>query len=176
MDLGSRPITRRSLPAIVAGIVIGALVITPGVGLAGKFLTKKKADKRYVNVGPEAAALKTRAVEASNDPADISLGGPFTDVLSASLTVPGPGQLIAQASAGMLGVTASSGGCRFRLGGTTMGQEPYGSTSSGVNMLIPLLARAPVGAGTHTVTIECGESGGDVRYAFGTMVLLFVPD
>lgn len=184
MDLGSKPITRRSLPAIVAGIVIGALVITPAVGLAGKFLTKKKAlklfytksvaDQRFVNVGPEAAALKTNAVEANNNPADIDLAGAFTDVISASITVPGTGQLIAEASAGLLGVASGSGGCRFKLGSTPFGLEMSASVDN--NMPIPLLARTSVGAGAHTVTIECREGGGTLRYTQGTMVLLFVPD
>jgi len=38
----------RRITAMVVGIVVGAAVITPSVGLAAKFLTQKKANKIYV--------------------------------------------------------------------------------------------------------------------------------
>jgi hypothetical protein len=39
---------RRSLPAIVAGILLGAAILTPMFSSAAAFLTKKKADRRYL--------------------------------------------------------------------------------------------------------------------------------
>ncbi len=38
----------RRLAAIAVGVVVGAALITPGVGLAAKFLTQKKAGKIFV--------------------------------------------------------------------------------------------------------------------------------
>ena len=176
MDLYRQPLTRRSLPAIIAGILIGALVLTPSVSFAAKFLTKKRANKRYINVGTEANSLKTKTTEANSNPADVSMNNAFTDVLTASLAVPGAGKLTAQASLGMLTVGASSGGCRFKTGGTTMGQVFSFGSDSGENIPVPILAQVPVGAGTHAVTIECREGSSDVRFALGQMVLVFVPD
>ena len=38
----------RSLPLILVGLIAGAFVLSPAVGQAAAFLTKKKADKRYL--------------------------------------------------------------------------------------------------------------------------------
>ena len=38
----------RRIVTLVVGIVVGAAMITPGVGLAAKFLTQQKANKTYV--------------------------------------------------------------------------------------------------------------------------------
>lgn len=49
-DLSGPRLTWRSIPLVLAAMVPGAALITPGVGLAAKFLTRKKADNRYLNV------------------------------------------------------------------------------------------------------------------------------
>jgi hypothetical protein len=59
-DLYTAPrYTRRSIALIVAGIVAGAAVLTPAVSGAAAFLTKKKADKRYLGNTTVATASGT---------------------------------------------------------------------------------------------------------------------
>ena len=48
-ELHSRRVSWRTVSVLLVGAVLGAAVISPGVGLAAKFLTKKKADNRYLN-------------------------------------------------------------------------------------------------------------------------------
>lgn len=49
----------RSLPLLVAGLIAGAFVLSPAVGEAATFLTKKKADKRYLGNNIVAQATQT---------------------------------------------------------------------------------------------------------------------
>ncbi len=47
--LGRLPrLTWRSAPLVLAGMIAGAVLLSPAVGGAAAFLTKKKADKRYL--------------------------------------------------------------------------------------------------------------------------------
>jgi hypothetical protein len=46
--LNQRRRLSRSVPLLLAGIIGGAAVLTPVVGSAAAFLTKKKADRRYL--------------------------------------------------------------------------------------------------------------------------------
>lgn len=43
-----RRLSRRSVPLLLAGIIGGAAVLSPVMGSAAAFLTKKKADRRYL--------------------------------------------------------------------------------------------------------------------------------
>jgi hypothetical protein len=47
-DLLASGSTARRIVTLVVGIVVGAAIITPSVGLAAKFLTQKKANRIYV--------------------------------------------------------------------------------------------------------------------------------
>jgi hypothetical protein len=50
----------RSLPLLVAGMIAGAFVLSPAVGEAAQFLTKKKADRRYL--GNTVVSTVTQAI------------------------------------------------------------------------------------------------------------------
>jgi hypothetical protein len=43
-----RRLSRRSVPLLLAGIIGGAAVLSPVMGSAATFLTKRKADRRYL--------------------------------------------------------------------------------------------------------------------------------
>lgn len=43
-----RRVSRRGVALLVAGLIAGAAVLTPALGSAAAFLTKKKGDKRYL--------------------------------------------------------------------------------------------------------------------------------
>lgn len=49
----------RLVALLAAGMVLAALMLTPGMSVAAKFLTKKKADRRYLNVREVVAAGNT---------------------------------------------------------------------------------------------------------------------
>jgi hypothetical protein len=51
----------RSLPLLVAGLIAGAFVLSPAVGEAAQFLTKKKADRRYLQNTSVATSTQTLA-------------------------------------------------------------------------------------------------------------------
>lgn len=59
-----RRLTWRSVPVLLAGIIGGAAVLTPAMGSAAAFLTKAKADKRYL--GNSAIVTQTTSVPASS--------------------------------------------------------------------------------------------------------------
>jgi hypothetical protein len=89
MDLVSprRRLTERSLPAILAGLIVGAAMLTPAVSGAAAFLTKKKADKRYLgnttivtstsNIPAESAAALTVTCPAGRQATDGGADSPF---------------------------------------------------------------------------------------------------
>jgi hypothetical protein len=72
-DLAPRGLTRRSLPALVAGILVGAAILTPLLGSAAAFLTKKKADRRYL--GNTSIVTSTSTV-LPGSPASLSVSCP----------------------------------------------------------------------------------------------------
>jgi ABC-type transport system substrate-binding protein len=61
-----RRLSRRSVPLLLAGIIGGAAVLSPVMGSAATFLTKKKADKRYL--GNSAVATTTISHPGGNTP------------------------------------------------------------------------------------------------------------
>jgi hypothetical protein len=63
----------RSVPLIVAGLVAGALVLAPAVGQAAAFLTKKKADRRYLNNN---TVLTVPAIVSNGDGAVVTVTCP----------------------------------------------------------------------------------------------------
>lgn len=54
----------RSVPLILAGLIAGAFVLSPAVGEAAQFLTKKKGDKRYLQNN---AVVTVQGVVPNND-------------------------------------------------------------------------------------------------------------
>jgi hypothetical protein len=85
----------RSLPLILIGLIAGAVVLSPAVGNAAKFLTKKKADKRYL--GNTVIATVTQVIPNNEGgtitvncpPGRQATGGGMDSPLS-----PGPGTLL----------------------------------------------------------------------------------
>jgi hypothetical protein len=83
----------RLLALSLAMLVAGALVVTPAV--AGKFLTKKKADRRYLGNTSEATATSTfapstgGAVTANCPPGLQATGGGADSPLFLSAATPG---------------------------------------------------------------------------------------
>ena len=60
----------RSLPLILAGLIAGAVLLSPAVGEAATFLTKKKGDKRYLQ---NTAVATVQGAVPDNDGATIDV-------------------------------------------------------------------------------------------------------
>jgi hypothetical protein len=75
MDRSTRPrlFGWRGATLIAVGVVIGSLVLAPGIGLAAKFLTKNQVKKRYL--GNTVVVSQSGSV-ASNTPTPVTLNCP----------------------------------------------------------------------------------------------------
>jgi hypothetical protein len=67
MDRSTRPrlFGWRGATLIAVGVVVGSLVLAPGVGLAAKFLTKQQVKKRYLGNTTIATVTGTAPANAS---------------------------------------------------------------------------------------------------------------
>jgi hypothetical protein len=66
-------ITWRAIPLILVGLVAGAFLLSPAVGQAAAFLTKKKADRRYLGNN---TVLTTTATVGSDDGTSVTVPCP----------------------------------------------------------------------------------------------------
>jgi hypothetical protein len=86
---------RRGGVLLIAGAVLGAVVVGPGATIAQKAmnLTTQTGDKRYVKRGQIAAAGKTEEA-----PLTKFTSASFTSIASARFKAPGPGTLVVNGS------------------------------------------------------------------------------
>ena len=66
-------ITWRAIPLVLVGLVAGAFLLSPVVGHAANFLTKKKADRRYLNNN---TVLTVPAIVSNGDGAVVTVTCP----------------------------------------------------------------------------------------------------
>jgi hypothetical protein len=140
---------RRGGVLIIAGAVLGALVVGPGATIAQKAmnLTTTTGDKRYVKRGEVPAAGQT--VEA---PLTKFTATTFTSIASAKIKAPGPGFLVINAS-----LSAKDDGAvgddrlQYRL---AVGATPISTTPASFELFLP-----------HTDARENGSVNGFVKVA-----------
>lgn len=161
---------------VVVGSLLGAMVLTPGMGLAAKFLTKKKADKRYLNVKEVLAAGNT--IDTAID--DFFETG-FTSLVSAPITAPSGGVLVlvGQVFASSASMGSPELQLRLRVDGIPVTSDdlaqgfggPDNETTAG------LTATVNVSGGPHTVHIDgkVAGIGGPVDIHGRSLSVLFVP-
>jgi len=183
--LPARP-TRR-LVLVLAGIVAGAAILTPGVGIAAKFLTPKKANKTFV-----------RNMSADRGGSGTVFAGATPHFLNVKVKAPTDGFLLIQGSA-HFDNEEDSGQDRAELsyqvdngqpvtsGGATLGpddtpnQEDPGETAQ-----VSYVDVVPVDKGSHAVrqlvsVREGGPGGGppgsgiEVDFSNAALVVTFFP-
>ena len=181
------PRTSRKAVLILAGIVAGAAILTPGVGIAAKFLTPKKANKTFVrNMSAErggAGKLFTNAaphtidvtIEATRNGYLLIQGSVHVD--NASNT--GPHQAaLGYSLGGPTGVTAAT---------TTLGPDESADIDPGETAQLSYVDVVPVSKGMHTVRqvlsgslgspSDCGGPGCgfEIEYEAEALVVTFFP-
>jgi hypothetical protein len=160
---------------MVVGSLLGALVLTPGVSLAAKFLTKKKADKRYLNVKEVVAAGSTIDTDI-----DDFFETEFTSLVSAPIIAPSGGVLVIVGQVGASSEALSSPelGLRLRVDGVsvTSGDQGQGFGGEDIEVTNGLTAAVSVAA-AHTVHIDgkVAGIGGPVDIHGRSLSVLFVP-
>ncbi len=193
--MGSSPVWRAVAALAAAMLIAGAL--NGGSAIAGKFLTKKKADKRYYNVGETVAlaanadkldgldslGLRTTASGAVNDTdVDNFTTGTFTSIISTNITAPTSGVLFVTGSVSS-GDDASLGGTgrlrfRLRLDSTPVTNDPFAYSQGGVadhRAAGSASAVVPVSAGAHTVHLDAYDDGGGSYIFIRDISVIFIP-
>ena len=177
----------RRIATAVVGIVVGAAVITPGVGLAAKFLTVKKASKIFV-----------RNMSADRGNSGTIFAGAAPQFSSVKITATTDGYLVVQGSA-HVDNEQNSGQDQAALtyqvddrpvvsaAGTTLGpDQAQNAVDLGETAQLAYVDVVPVDKGVHTVrqlvTVTEGGSGGgppgsgiEVDYRAETLVVTFFP-
>jgi hypothetical protein len=164
----------RAAALLVAGTLIGASVLAPTVGLAARFLTKKKADKRYLN---------TNEVLLSGATSDNQMtlnSTSFTSLLSASISAPTNGSLLIVGDVHGA-VAARTVAFQLRLDAAPVTSDgvahAMGSTSASfLSATSGLTATLPVTAGPHTVHLDARlTTAGTSAIGGRSLSVLFVP-
>ena len=177
----------RRIAAMVVGIVVGAALITPGVGLAAKFLTQKKASKIFV-----------RNMSADRGNSGTIFAGATPQFSNVKITATTNGYLLIQGSA-RFDNEQSSGEDEAQLvyqvdnrpavtaASATLGPDQAASTvDPGESAQLAYVDVVPVDKGVHTVrqltTVREGGTGGgppgsgiEVDYSAETIVVTFFP-
>jgi hypothetical protein len=168
----------RTVALVVVGTLIGASVLAPTVGWAAKFLTKKKADKRYVN---------TKEVVAAGNTIDTGIDEfaqeEFSSLVSAPISAPAGGTLILVGQVGAAAEEMESPelSLRLRVDGTPVtGGDDSGQGFGGENFqtTMGLTAAVRVDPGPHTVHVDgrIEGIGGPVDIRGRSLSVLFVPN
>ena len=187
IDLFSTSSKARRIATLAVGIVVGAAVITPGVGLAAKFLTQQKANKIYVrNMSADRGGSGT-----------IFAGAPpqFSEV---KITATTNGYLVIQGSASFDNEQTSGqdeAGLSYQVDGkaavtaasATLGpDQAANSVDPGETAQLAYVDVVQVDKGAHTVrqlpfVTEGGSGGGppgsgiEVDYSSAALVVTFFP-
>jgi len=164
----------RAAALLVVGTLIGASVLAPTVGLAARFLTKKKADKRYLNTQEVVVAGATTDVQVPVNSTS------FTSQLSAPITAPSNGSLLIVGDV-HAAVIQRSLAFQLRLDGTPVTSEPTAHTMGSATAITlttttGLTATIPVTAGPHTVHLDARlTTAGSGVIGGRSLSVLFVP-
>ncbi|MGH2677424.1 MAG: hypothetical protein ACRDHB_03555 [Actinomycetota bacterium] len=164
----------RAAALLVVGTLIGASVLAPTVGMAARFLTKKKADKRYLNTNEVLVAGATADTLISMTSTS------FESLLSTPITAPSNGSLLIVGDVNAA-VAARSVALRLRLDATPVTNEPAAHTMGTpsaifLNATNGLTATVPVATGPHTVHLDGRmTSSGSSSISGRSLSVLFVP-
>lgn len=165
---------------IILGALLGAQLIAPSVGNAVSFLTRKKADRRYLNKN------EVRVSGAVFDePFFVSPGADFTPLISTPIKARTAGHLFIVASVGVQdsanddSLGRSQTEFRLRLDSTAVTDEfaAYNSTGPGDmhGDVGAITAVVPVTKGAHTVHLDAREISVKTFVRGRALSVLFVP-
>ena len=187
IDLYSSSSKARRIATLAIGIVVGAAVITPSVGLAAKFLTVKKASKIFV-----------RNMSADRGNSGSIFAGATPQFSTVKITATTDGYLVVQGSA-HVDNEQDSGQDQAELtyqvdnrqevtaAGASLGPDAAANTvDPGETAQLAYVDVVPVDKGVHTVrqlvvVTEGGSGGGppgsgiEVDYSAETLVVTFFP-
>jgi hypothetical protein len=164
----------RAAALLVVGTLIGAIVLAPTVGLAARFLTRKKADKRYVNTNEVVVAGAT-ADQLTN-----LTSTSFTSLISAPISAPSNGSLFIVGDVHSA-VIQRSVAFRIRLDGTPVTSDQTAHTMGSPSAIAMtatsgLTATVPVTAGPHSVHLDARlTTSGTSAIGGRSLSVLFVP-
>jgi hypothetical protein len=164
----------RGAVALVIGALLGASVLAPTLGLAANFLTKKKADKRYLR--------KTEVFVAgsTHDTALVLSSSTFQSLASVNVAAPRNGYLYIVGSASAQGAGIRDA-LRFRVNQRFVTSEPnaFKDSTGGTGndeYTAGLTAVVKVAKGNHAVHLEGSHLAGPPSNLTGrSLSVLFVP-
>lgn len=186
IDLFSSSSKARRIATLVVGVVVGAAVITPGVGLAAKFLTVKKASKIFV-----------RNMSADRANSGTIFAGAAPQFSTVEIRATSDGYLLVQGSA-HVDNEQTSGQDQAALtyqvdnrrvvtaAGASLGPDQGATVDPSETAQLAYVDVVSVDKGVHTVrqlvTVTEGGSGGgppgsgiEVDYSAETLVVTFFP-
>ncbi len=165
---------------VILGALVGAQLIAPSVGNAVSFLTKKKADRRYLNrteIRVSGAVL--------DEPFFVTPGNDFLPLISTSIKAPTAGHLFIVASVGAqdsanddsLGRSQTEFRLRLDSAPVTDQFAAYNSTGPGDmhGDVGAITAVVPVTRGAHTVYLDAREHAVKTFVRGRAVSVLFVP-
>lgn len=184
----------------LAAVLGAALVMAPASG-AGKPLTKKKADKRYVNANEQASdselldgmdsveflsgraqnVTRTTGFSLTNTAQQlIDLEEQNVQPGDQRVTTPRPSWILGTATVSFVGTgDPAAFGCTLTATGpsgtTPMGQGIFQDVDSTSGEVVSVTGAMLQPAGTYDVGLECAETAGDVSFIDGTLTVWTVP-
>jgi hypothetical protein len=167
----------RGAVALVIGALLGASVLAPTLGLAASFLTKKKADKRYLRKTDVIVAGNTSdATHTLN-----SISG-YQSLIARSITAPKNGYLYIVGSASAEGAGINDF-FRIRVNqrvvtdrGNAFGASTEAAPAAAYDYTVGLNAVVKVAKGNHSVHLEASHaSTGASTFTGRSISVLFVP-